>query len=311
MYRYIFTTILLFISPFLFAQKICCESCYEEGQRFFKAKKYDAAELLFKRGMDCPKKCTYDFQKLIEEVKKARIANPVTAKKDTIPLVVTPFKEPEMVFVKGGTFKMGNEGFDEEKPVHSVMLNDFYIGKFEITQLEWRGIMASDPPHLSFDACDQCPVERVSWLDVQEFLKKLNAKTGKKYRLPTEAEWEYAARGGANSKNFKYSGSDEINDVAWYGNNSGGKTHPGGSKKPNELGIYDMSGNVWEWCQDWFDRGYYKYSPAKNPKGAFGGTARILRGGSWINFAKVSRVTFRDINPPNHINNTIGFRVVL
>ena len=155
-----------------------------------------------------------------------------------------------MVFVQGGSFQMGsNNGQSDEKPVHSVTVSDFYIVKYEVTQKEWRDIMGSNPSKWKGD---NLPVEKVSWDDVQTFIKKLNAKTGLNYRLPTEAEWEYAARGGNKSNGYKYSGSNDIGSVAWYASNSGSKTHSVGQKKPNELGIYDMTGNVWEWCNDWY-----------------------------------------------------------
>ncbi|MFN4257335.1 MAG: SUMF1/EgtB/PvdO family nonheme iron enzyme, partial [Saprospiraceae bacterium] len=176
------------------------------------------------------------------------------------------------IFVQGGTFQMGctnepQDCDDDEKPVHSVTLADFYIGKYEVTQKQWRDIMGSNPSY--FKNCDNCPVENVSWDDVQEFLKKLNAKyPGKNYRLPTEAEWEYAARGGQQSKGHQYAGSDNLGLVAWYNGNSGNKTHPVGERKANELGLYDMSGNVWEWCWDLYDPEVY-------------GSYRIFRGGSW------------------------------
>jgi formylglycine-generating enzyme required for sulfatase activity len=308
MFRFIFFVLFTCITPLLNAQKGCCEDCYESGKRALVAKQYVFAEHCFTQGTKCSKKCAYDFMKLIEEVKKAKIEN---NKRDSLhpPSVKAPFKEPDMVLVQGGAFKMGNSNFEEEKPVHAVMLLNFYIGKYEITQKEWRGVMGADPQHLGFTGCDDCPVERVSWLDIQEFLQKLNTKTGKKYRLPTEAEWEYAARGGTRSKNYKFSGSDTIGVVAWFGSNSGGKTHPVGTKKANELGLYDMTGNVWEWCQDWYDKNYYKTSPAKNPQGPLTGTVRVLRGGSWVNYPTTSRVTFRDINVPTYWNNAAGFRV--
>lgn len=308
MFRFIFILLCCFITPLLYAQNLCCEDCYTAGNRALAAKQYVFAEHCFRQGTKCSKKCTYDFLKLIEDVKRAKIDN---AKLDSIhPSVIIPFAEPDMVFVQGGTFNMGNSNFDEDKPVHAITLPSFYIGKYEITQIEWRSVMGTDPMHLGFSGCDDCPVERISWLDIQEFLQKLNAKTGKIYRLPTEAEWEYAARGGNRSKNYKFSGADTMDEVAWFGSNSDGKTHPVGTKQANELGIYDMTGNVWEWCKDWYDKNYYKYSPAKNPQGAFSGSVRVLRGGSWVNYPTTSRVTFRDINIPTYWNNAVGFRVV-
>ena len=215
--------------------------------------------------------------------------------------------EPDMVNVKGGTFKMGSNESDSEKPVHDVTLKDFKIGKYEITQWQWREVMGSDPSELRFKGCDDCPVENVSWDDIQEFLKKLNAKTGKKYRLPTEAEWEYAARGGANTQGFSYSGGGDLKSVAWYDDNSGNKTHPIGQKQANELGIYDMSGNVWEWCNDWYDT--YSSAAISNPKGAATGSYRVYRGGSWLHGAYGCRPTYRYLDPPTDRNGYLGFRV--
>jgi formylglycine-generating enzyme required for sulfatase activity len=213
-----------------------------------------------------------------------------------------------MVFVKGGTFQMGSNESDDEKPIHSVTVNDFYIGKYEVTQKEWRAIMGTNPS--GFKDCDSCPVEKVSWNDVQEYIKKLNAKTGKNYRLPTEAEWEYAARGGNQSKGYTYSGSNTIDNVAWYSSTSDLKTHPVGQKSSNELGIYDMSGNVYEWCTDWYGSDYYKNSSSNNPKGANSGPFRVLRGGAWNNTPAYCRFAFRFNSTPTNRINDIGFRVV-
>jgi formylglycine-generating enzyme required for sulfatase activity len=215
-----------------------------------------------------------------------------------------------MVLVKGGTFKMGDtfgEGKKFEKPVHDVTVSDFYISNYEITQALWKEIMGTSPSH--FRDCNQCPVERVSWHDAQNFIKKLNVLTGKNYRLPTEAEWEYAARGGEKTQNHRYSGARNINDVAWYSGNSGNKTNEVGQLKPNELGIYDMSGNVWEWCNDWFSS--YSSTTETNPKGPETGDGRVVRGGSWFGYIDANRLTFRGFDDPSNSRSYIGFRIVL
>lgn len=223
-----------------------------------------------------------------------------------------------LVFVKGGTFIMGctaqqgNDCADDEKPPHQVTLSDFYIGKYEVTQAEWRKVMGSDPPELYNKGCDQCPVEKVSWNDVQEFLKKLNITlpTGQKpYRLPTEAEWEYAAQGGSQSSGYIYSGSNSIDAVAWYQSNSGSKPHPVGQKKENELGLFDMSGNVWEWCADWHNLGPYPSKAQVDPSGPNSGALRVIRGGSWFYNSKPYRITARNGNYPYVRMDIVGFRL--
>ena len=189
----------------------------------------------------------------------------------------------EMVYVEGGKFKMGatiEQGtnvFDDEKPVHEVNISDFYICKYEVTQALWQAVMGNNPSHFTYDM--QCPVDCVSWNDCQIFIRKLNEMTGKQFRLPTEAEWEFAARGGNRSRGYIYSGSNSIDNVAWYVANSGQETHPVGTKYSNELGLFDMSGNVTEWCQDWW--GSYNGYLQTNPKGAASGTNRISRGGCY------------------------------
>ena len=231
---------------------------------------------------------------------------------DPTPDLSVLFGDDTMVYVKGGTFTMGataEQGEDagnDEKPAHSVTLSDFHIGKFEVTQAQWKAVMGSNPSKFTGN---NNPVDYVSWYDVQEFIKKLNAQTGKKFRLPTEAEWEYAARGGNQSKGYKYSGSNSISEVAWYEDNSDGKTHPVGQKKPNELGIYDMSGNVHEWCQD-LD-GDYSSSSQINPTGPSSGSSHIRRGGSWEYNAWGCRVSYRGDADPGYLDTTIGFRLVL
>lgn len=224
---------------------------------------------------------------------------------------VEDFFDPNMVRLKGGTYTMGctsEQGSDcesNEKPSHQVTVSDFYIGKYEVTQKEWRDIMGSSPSN--FKNYDQCPVEQVSWDDIQEFLRKLNAKTGKNYRLPTEAEWEYAARGGSLSQKYKYAGSNNVDEVAWYSSNSGSKTHPVGEKNPNELGLYDMSGNVEEWCGDGF--GVYPSDIQTNHQGPSTGLYRSLRGGSWKNKSQYCRIASRGNDYPHSRTQTSGFRL--
>ena len=216
-----------------------------------------------------------------------------------------------MVAVEGGTFKMGaaddyTEAYDDEKPQHAVTLSDFYIGETEVTQTLWKTVMGSNPSNF---VGDNLPVEQVSWEDCQAFITKLNAMTGQTFRLPTEAEWEFAARGGKKSQGRKYSGSNDINLVAWYYNNSGDKTHEVGKKTANELGIYDMTGNVWEWCQDWF--GNYSDEAQTNPTGSETGSDRVLRGGSWGGLARNCRVSIRYSRSPSFRYYYIGLRLAM
>jgi formylglycine-generating enzyme required for sulfatase activity len=221
--------------------------------------------------------------------------------------------EIEMIFVQGGLFTMGctreqrGDCESDEKPPHQVLLNDFYISKYEVTQAIWKEVMGTNPS--KFNGCDSCPVENVTWSEVQVFIRKFNAQTGKNYRLPTEAEWEYAARGGVHCRDNKYSGSNNIREVAWYGSNSNGTTHPVGTKKANELGIYDMSGNVWELCQDWY--GNYSVLQNHNPHGAGGGYYRVMRGGGWDGSSFYCRVANRGNSKPNERHDSVGFRLVL
>lgn len=216
----------------------------------------------------------------------------------------------EMVYVQGGTFNMGSNESDDEKPIHPVTLSDFEIGKYLVTQKLWRRVMGADPPELRFEGCDDCPAERVSWKDAQEFIKKLNQITKNTYRLPTEAEWEFAARGGNQSKNYKYAGGNELGKVAWVNFNSENQTHPVGGLAPNELGLFDLSGNVWEWCEDWYDVYYYKISPQINPQGPIIGNHRVVRGGSFFNDgANQCSVSFRSFDEPGSRDGSLGFRL--
>lgn len=234
----------------------------------------------------------------------------------------------EMVLVEGGTFMMGgtseqgNDSEKNEKPPHEEKVDTFYIGKYEVTQKLWNAVIGAGHNQSSNSGCDDCPVEQVSWNDAQVFVTKLSILTHKPFRLPTEIEWEYAARGGNRSKGYKYSGSDNIDEVAWYINNyqkkpSGktGTTHPVGMKKPNELGIYDMSGNVWEWCDNFYNKEYEQNGkiihedwPYKGMKPLF---RRVLRGGSWGGTAKGCRVSYIDFDVPSYRDEYGGFRLAL
>ncbi|MCX4291825.1 MAG: formylglycine-generating enzyme family protein [Odoribacter sp.] len=232
--------------------------------------------------------------------------------------------EIEMIYVKGGTFMMGateeqgDDAYGDEKPVHSVTLSDYYIGKFEVTQELWEKVMGTtirqqrdkeDSRYILAGVGSDYPMYYVNWEEAQEFCTRLGQLTGKNYALPTEAQWEYAARGGVKSRGYKYSGSNTIGNVAWYGDNSSSSTHPVATKQPNELGLYDMSGNVWEWCSDW--KGYYSSKSQSNPTGPSTGSYRVLRGGSWSSYAGHCRVSYRNYYIPSGRNNYNGFRVVL
>ena len=244
---------------------------------------------------------------------------------------------PTMIAVKGGTFQMGSNDYDNEKPIHRVTLSDFAIGKYEVTNeqfvqflnekgnqteddVEWVNLKGSyEKEKCRIQAqgkgfavekeYENYPVIYVNWYGTTAYCQWLSEKTGKNYRLPTEAEWEYAARGGKQSKGFTYSGSNTVGDVAWYTDNSGSKTHPVGTKGANELGIHDMSGNVWEWCSDWFDEKYYENSAARNPKGAQSGSRRVLRGGSWSLYVSLCRSSYRFWLGPYFRDINLGFRL--
>ena len=253
---------------------------------------------------------------------QSTVSQPTVAQRHVVQAPVTngnnisiPVKDGisiDMVRVEAGTFTMGatpemKDPYDWEKPTHQVTLtNDYYIGKYEVTQALWQAVMDNNP---SYFKGDDLPVEKVSWDDCQEFISKLNSITGKTFRIPTEAEWEYAARGGNKSRGNQYSGSSNLSDVAWYKDNSNSKNHTVGSKQANELGIYDMSGNVMEWCQDLY--GKYSSSSQTNPTGANNGYSRVIRGGSWYFTARDCRSSYRDKDAPDNRYNNLGLRLVL
>ena len=225
----------------------------------------------------------------------------------------------KMIPVEGGTFTMGatseqDNPYDNESPAHEVTLSGFCIGETEVTQALWRAVMGTNPSEFKGDSN---PVERVSWNDCQTFIDRLNAATegqrpaGCSFRLPTEAEWEYAARGGNKSRHTQYAGSNNVGNVAWYDDYSGGKTHPVAQKSPNELGLYDMSGNVWEWCQDRNDENYYSRSPSNNPCNNTKGSDRVIRGGGWYCNAWGCRVAYRVCGGPDDSGRDLGLRLAL
>jgi formylglycine-generating enzyme required for sulfatase activity len=230
----------------------------------------------------------------------------------------------EFIEIPAGEFLMGcskgdAECNDDEKPQHKVKITkSFYMGKFEVTQGQWKKVMGNNPSNFA-NCGEECPVEQVSWDDIQEYIGKLCKREKQspcKYRLPTEAEWEYAARAGGSTRSptggSKYYWGDTINDAyLWYDNNSGNATHPVGKKKPNAWGLYDMSGNVWEWVGDWHRSDFYKNSPTNDPKGANSGGIRVLRGGSWSINARYSRLSYRNVYDPGSRDINCGFRLVL
>lgn len=224
-------------------------------------------------------------------------------------------EKPELVNIKGGVFEMGNEQSSRCKPVHSVTINSFSIGKYEVTVGQYKAFCTATgrtmPKAPEWGWNDNHPIVNVTFQDAISYCKWLSKKYGGNWRLPTEAEWEFAARGGINSKGYNFAGGIDLEKLGWYEDNSGGQAQVVGKKIPNELGLYDMSGNVWEWCNDWYDTNYYKISPSNNPQGPASGTYKVLRGGSWFSVNPECTVTMRVYHSLNDASQYRGFRVVL
>ena len=283
---------------------------------------YESEEGMVKLKASAPSNIQITLTKEAMATQQSIVSQPIVAQQpmeqtpvtnvDNISIPVKDGISIDMVRVEAGIFTMGatremKNPNDDEKPTHRVTLtNDYYIGKYEVTQALWKAVMGNNPSKFKGD---NLPVDSVSWDDCQVFLSKLNRITGKLFRLPTEAEWEYAARGGNKSRGYRYSGSNNLLDVAWYDDNSGDKTHGVGTRQANELGIYDMSGNVWEWCQDGY--GAYNSSSQVNPTGANSGSVRVYRGGSWFNLARHCRSSNRSYFSPDFRSSDFGLRLVL
>ncbi len=264
-------------------------------------------------------------------VQPGSVAGTDTAGVEVAPLAAKTVEKympagPDFIYVAGGTFHMGANGVNaNEQPVHQVQVSPFYICRHEVTQAEWSSVLGHNP---AYNAGPDHPVERISWEDAVNYCNNRSIREGLQpcyrgymddlycdfgangYRLPTEAEWEYAARGGARGRGFSFSGSNSLADVAWYSHNSGQKSHRVGSRDPNELGLYDMSGNVWEWCWDWYDPAYYSWGAYSDPRGPDYGTQRTLRGGSWNYDSTLNRVAFRNMDLSTTKYYNLGLRVV-
>jgi sulfatase modifying factor 1 len=311
-------TLFFFLLPLsALAQDCDCCKIRTLGQEKYDAGDYPGAKSTWEtaKKMGDAAKCT-DLDALIAKAKKKiPVPKPKPSTKQTPADPVTTIPSPAthgkksgltMIPVEGGTYTMGSPAtepnrFDYECQ-HIVTVGNFSIGQYEVTQADWQEVMGTNPS--SSKDSTECPVESVSWTNVQEFIKAANQKYGRNFRLPTEAEWEYAARGGKKSMGYRYSGSNDINEVAWYPDTAERKLHTIGCKKPNELGLYDMSGNVWEWCSDV----WAPYEGCPEPKER-DSTSRVVRGGSWFYYYYNSRVANRYKNFHSSIFNDLGFRL--
>ena len=325
-------TIIIIIATFtLSAQNYspCYKEKYQQGVSLYNSGKYEEAKAKFVAAKSCPVPNTKEADTWIEKCNTK--LNPAPPK---IPTIVTTDANGNQIFtiknvtfkmvrVQGGTFTMGctseqenrwNPCDDNEKPSHKVTLSTYYIGETEVTQELWKAVMDNNPSEFKGD---KRPVEQVSWDDCQKFIRKLSQITGKNFRLPTEAEWEFAARGGTKSAGYKYSGSNDIDAVAWYRVNALDKgksspdygTHVVKTKQPNELGLYDMAGNVYEWCSDWY--GKYTDAAQSNPQSLTKGSYRVYRGGSWYGSAGYCRTSYRSYYSSDYRTDYLGVRLVL
>ena len=292
----------------------CIDILLNKGITEYNAGNYAAAKIKWQSALTCSDDITNSQKQVLNDwINKAD--NPPSVYKPSVTTSQTrQYFEPEMVTVQGGTFQMGGldkDASSDEKPVHSVTLNSFLIGKYEVTFDEYDKFCddtGREKPSDKGWGRGKRPVINVSFSDAKAYCAWLTGKTERKYRLPTEAEWEYAARGGENNI---FSSAADIDDAAWYSGNSDKKTHPVGGKSANAFGLFDMTGNVWEWCNDWYDENYYKNSPTSNPQGASSGSDRVYRGGSWFDTARGCRVTNRGGFTPTLRDYDLGFRVVL
>ena len=303
--------LLLLVPAVASAQTKTCPKC----KRAIQVSQYAAHQATCK-GITPPKPTTQRCPQCGNQVLVAQYSSHVASHSKPVGRsrdVILQDLKNSMVFVEGGRFDMGalpndKDADSDETPRHQVTLSSFYISKYEVTQELWQAVMGSNPSYCKGDL--QRPVELVSWNECQTFIRKLNALTGEQFRLPTEAEWEYAARGGQKSLGYLYSGSNDIGSVAWYddnSNNSNKTTHPVGQKQPNELGLYDMSGNVYEWCQDW--KGSYSSSAQTNPTGPASASDRVNRGGGWFSSARNCRASRRSSNSPDGSFDDLGLRL--
>ncbi len=250
------------------------------------------------------------MRKIVSSVALLCLLQPAFAQKKPADKAASAPVTIEMVAVKGGKFDMGSDDeAADRKPAHTVILKDFNIGKYEVTQALWERVMGTNPSKYQ---CPDCPVTNVSWNDVQSFIIKLNELTGKQYRLPTEAEWEFAARSGIRedkSKMLKYAGKDHLQTIAWYEGNAKDHLHKVGKKKPNALEIHDMTGNVEEWCADWYGKDYFTKKDVTNPQGPESGNSKVVRGGSWNSLKEEVSVTRRAAYLPSSKSVYLGFRL--